>query len=74
MPSFRRRTDVPFTIRQKVFYTLRLIISKGVAAHRSTPNQVDPMNHLANALGIPPDSNRSDFALAYLSSSGQGVR
>jgi hypothetical protein len=41
MPSFRRRTDVPFTIRQKVFYTLRLIISKGVAAHRSTPNQVD---------------------------------
>src|ERR1700730_4274126 len=34
-------TDMPLTTRQKVSYALPLIITKGVAAHRSTPNQVD---------------------------------
>jgi len=35
------RTDMPFTTRQKVSYTLPLIVTEGIAAHRSTPNQVD---------------------------------
>ena len=29
-------TDMPFSTRQKVFYALPLIITKGIAAHRST--------------------------------------